>query len=48
MAKKKKKRSVIKPVKRGRMPDDNAPIDEASLSEDVLVTHSDVPDPHDG
>ena len=47
MAKRKKKKAV-KPVKRGRMPDDNTSIDEASLSEDVLVTHSDVPDPHDG
>jgi hypothetical protein len=35
-----------KPAPRGRMPGDT--IDEASLPEDVLVTHSDTVDPHDG
>ncbi len=48
-AQRKRRRSIraARPVLRGRMPDDQA-IDEASLSEDVLVTHSDTVDPHDG
>lgn len=44
----KKKRKNVKTPIRGTINRSKERKEEASLSEDVRVVHSDVPDPHDG